>query len=70
MFTRKQILYWSDCVYKALLSLYPARFRRHFGCEMVQIFRDCCHSEAETGAFLALWFRTFKDVSLFVPLEW
>jgi hypothetical protein len=70
MFTREELLYWSDCIYRTFLSLYPARFRRHFGTEMAQIFRDCCRSEAETGKLSGLWLRTLKDLSLSVPTEW
>ena len=70
MFAREELLYWSDCIYKGLLSLYPIRFRRRFGAEMVQIFRDCSHSEAETGKLLALWSGTFKDLCTSLPCEW
>jgi hypothetical protein len=70
MFTREELLYWSDCVYGTLLSLYPARFRRHFQTEMVQIFRDCCNSEAEMGNLLAFWLRTVQDLSVSLVQEW
>jgi hypothetical protein len=70
MFTREELLYWSDFVYGMLLSLYPTRFRRHFQKEMVQIFRDCCGSEAEMGNLLAFWLRTVQDLSLSLVVEW
>jgi hypothetical protein len=70
MFTREELLHWSDCVYKGLLSFYPARFRRHFGAEMAQIFRDCCRSQSKTGNLFMLWIRTAKDIAVSAVAEW
>ena len=70
MFTREELLFWSDSAYGTLLALYPARFRRHFYKEMVQIFRDCSRLEAETGHLLAFWFRTVQDLLLSLAVEW
>jgi hypothetical protein len=58
---------YSERLYNALLSLYPAHFRMRFGPEMSQIFRDCCHDALKTGQFavmLAFWFRAIKDLTL------
>ena len=70
MVTRVALDYWSDCFYRGFLSLYPTRFRRHFGVQMSQSFRDCCRSEAGLASLIAFWIRTLKDISFSVPLEW
>ncbi|BCL78442.1 hypothetical protein ccbrp13_09070 [Ktedonobacteria bacterium brp13] len=35
----------SEQLYAALLWLYPTSFRREYGCEMVQTFRDLYRQE-------------------------
>ncbi len=60
-------------LYGALLWLYPAGFRAHFGGEMLQIFRDRRQEEAEDGgpgAYFAFWFRTFGDLVVSLPAVW
>lgn len=70
MFTRAELLHWSDCVYRTFLSFYPVRFRRHFAAEMVRLFKDCSRLEIETGKLPTFWLRTIKDVALSIPAEW
>jgi len=41
-------------VYTLLLVAYPAAFRREYGAEMAQLFRDCCRAAWESGGLLAL----------------
>ena len=40
MFDRRQTLHSSERFYRALLLLYPRRFRHRFVGEMAQLFRD------------------------------
>src|SRR6185436_204077 len=51
-------------IFGALLLLYPARFRKRFGHEMVQIFADCFRGET------SFWLRTCKDLAISLPREW
>ena len=51
-------------IFDALLQLYPARFRRHFGREMSQIFADCFENR------LSFWLATFKDLAISLLREW
>ncbi len=55
----------SKRVYRSLLVLYPKEFRREYGADMVQLFRDQCRDELRTGgvvAWIALWFRTLVEL--------
>ena len=49
-------------VYGALLLAYPPEFRRDFGKEMLQVFRDSYRAEARAGSLPAFWFRTLWDL--------
>src|SRR4051812_24857015 len=51
-------------IYRALLLLYPARFRSRFGREMTQIFADCFEGLPQ------FWLRTIKDLCVSIPREW
>lgn len=51
-------------IFGALLHLYPARFRKHFGREMTHIFADCFENRA------AFWLATCKDLAISLPREW
>lgn len=53
-------------VYRALLVAYPTKFRREFGSEMVQVFRDSCLRTVRAGGtngMLKLWAVTLLDVA-------
>jgi hypothetical protein len=53
-----------ECIFRALLILYPARFRKRFGREMEQIFADCFRGES------SIWLGTLKDLAISLPREW
>lgn len=46
-------------IYRYLLFAYPAQFRRRFGNQMLQTFRDCYRFEVNKAGF---WLRTFIDL--------
>lgn len=50
-------------VYRTLIHLYPAKFRRHYGRDLVQCFDDLV---ADRGAPVA-WARTGLDLTVTVP---
>lgn len=55
----------SERVYRALLVVYPEEFRREYGVQMAQLFRDQCREELESGGMMALvglWFRTLVEL--------
>ena len=39
----------ADTMYRAVLRVYPASFRRRLGTEMVEAFRDSCRTARRTG---------------------
>ena len=45
-----------------LLLAYPTHFRRKFGEQMVQTFRDCYRVEARTRTLPRFWLRTLLDL--------
>ena len=49
----------STQIYRCLLFAYPAHFRRRFGDQMLQTFRDCYHFEVNKPGF---WLRTLVDL--------
>ena len=49
----------STRVYRCLLFAYPALFRRRFGDQMLQTFRDCYRFEVNKTGF---WLRTLVDL--------
>jgi hypothetical protein len=49
-----QVPSFSECVYKALLMVYPKEFRDEYGPQMVRDFRDLCREELERGGVLGL----------------
>lgn len=51
-------------VYKFLLVAYPAAFRREYGHQMQQVFRDCYRDEARRNQFAiaGYWMRTLLDL--------
>jgi len=59
-------------IYGVLLSLYPARFRRRFGAQMLQLFQDS-YPQAEavlTAASLDFWRLTLLDLACSLGGEW
>jgi len=59
-------------IYRFLLLAYPISFRRDYGRQMMQLFRDC-HRDAGAGphAFGSsrLWLRTLLDLARTAPAE-
>jgi hypothetical protein len=56
----------SERVYEALLVAYPKEFRRAYGSEMAQVFKDLCREERRRGGasgLTRLWVRTFLDLA-------
>ena len=53
-------------VYRCLLFAYPAHFRRRFGSQMLQTFRDSYRFEVNKPGF---WLRTFVDLILTAAQE-
>ncbi|HLG64165.1 MAG TPA: protein phosphatase 2C domain-containing protein [Ktedonosporobacter sp.] len=63
----------SERLYRDLLWLYPASFRRSYGCEMVQTFRDCYREERARGGALniaRLWSLVLSDLITTVCIEY
>jgi predicted permease len=57
---------WSERVYAGLLWLYPPAFRRRFGTDMRDLFRDLLHAErARDGrrGVARMWFRIIPDLA-------
>ena len=52
----------SSKLYGLLLFAYPAEFRREFGGQMRQTFRDCSRAEASKGSLPSFWLRTLLDL--------
>jgi len=65
MHLSKILLAASDRIYQLLLRAYPRDFRRQYGSEMAQVFRDSCRDaitrDGATG-ILGLYLRTIGDL--------
>jgi serine/threonine protein phosphatase PrpC len=61
----------AERLYRALLWLYPVQFRRTYGREMVQTFRDCYRQEQEQGdwSIARLWGLVLSDLVTSVCVE-
>jgi hypothetical protein len=58
--------------YQLLVEVYPPGFRRAYGAQMVQVFRDTCRDRVnQSGAsgLLALWLRTISDAARSILIE-
>ena len=56
---------WADRIYAWMLVLYPRRFRRQYGLDMVEMFRDARIDRAGTGrSTFKLWVKTIRDLVL------
>lgn len=60
----------SEKLYALLLRLYPSQFRKDYGGEALQLFRD--RMEDECGFFprLRLWFDLVCDLTISIPREY
>jgi hypothetical protein len=53
----------SERVYRALLVAYPREFRREYGAQMLQVFRDLCREElGRKRGLVRLWILTVLDL--------
>jgi hypothetical protein len=71
--TQDSNLEGAERIYGFFLRLYPPGFRRRYGPEMVQIFRDIYQRDVRNASFagrLALWLRTIHDLACSLPGEW
>ena len=62
----------SEHVYKALLKAYPKEFRREYGLQMAQAFRDSCGEELGRDGIVGLiklWVRTLLDLVMTALVE-
>jgi hypothetical protein len=56
----------SAAIYRAMLVLYPKRFRLRFAGEMIQLFTDC----SPHRSMAATWIETLRDLTVSLPREW
>lgn len=59
----------SSRLYGWLLLAYPSEFRREFGSQMLQVFRDCYRAEARGGSLTTFWLRTMLDLVITAARE-
>ena len=59
----------SEKLYALLLRLYPARFRRNWEEDALQLFRDRLQDERGTFRRLRLWFDVLGDLAVSAPRE-
>ena len=62
----------SQHLYGLLLCAYPSEFRREYGREMLQVFKDCYRAEARRNGFtgiIRLWAHTLFDLAQTAPRE-
>jgi Clp amino terminal domain, pathogenicity island component len=57
----------SEDLYRILLKVYPARYRRKYEQAMTQCFRDQLRAADTGGKRVRLWFRTIADFALNAP---
>src|ERR1700686_2501202 len=60
----------SEVVFRLLLHLYPSRFRKEYGDEALQLFRDRTHDEAGVWPSVRLWFDLLTDLVISLPREY
>src|SRR5579864_7270885 len=60
----------SETIFRLLLHLYPTRFRREYGNEALQLFRDRAREETGVWASIRLWFDLLTDLVISIPREY
>jgi len=60
----------SEKIYALLLRLFPSRFRKEYGEESLQLFRDRARDERGFTPCLRLWFDLLADLAISVPREY
>jgi hypothetical protein len=62
----------SQNLFRLILLAYPREFRREYGPDMAQVFRDCYRAEKRTGdprSLWRLWLHTLVDLIRTAPKE-
>src|SRR5260370_12743608 len=59
----------SDKIYALLLRLFPSHFRKAYGEEALQLFRDRTRDEKGFFPRLRLWFDLLADLAISVPRD-
>jgi hypothetical protein len=63
--TTPRTVHFSIWLYRCLLVAYPQPFRREYGAQMVQLFRDCCREASAADGHVGLlryWLIAFGDL--------
>ena len=60
----------SEKIYVFLIRLFPADFRRTYGEESLQLFRDRSRDERGLWPGLRLWFDLLTDLAVSIPVEY
>jgi hypothetical protein len=60
----------SEKIYALLLRLFPSHFRKAYGEEALQLFRDRARNEKGFFPRLRLWFDLLADLAISVPREY
>src|ERR1700739_1202845 len=60
----------SEKIYAWLLRLYPSQFRKAYGDEALQLFRDRCRDETGFFSRLRLWLDLLSDLAVSVPRQY
>jgi len=60
----------SEKIYALLLRLFPSHFRKEYGEESLQLFRDRARDEKGFTPRLRLWFDMLADLAISVPREY
>ena len=60
----------SEKIYALLLRLFPSHFRKEYGEESLQLFRDRARDERGFTPRLRLWFDLLVDLAISVPREY
>jgi hypothetical protein len=60
----------SEKIYALLLRLFPSHFRKEYGDEALQLFRDRARDETGLSSRIRLWFDLLADLAISVPREY
>ncbi|MGA8532104.1 MAG: hypothetical protein WB622_20435 [Acidobacteriaceae bacterium] len=60
----------SEKIYRFLLHFYPSRFRRQYGDEAMQVFRDRLRDERGFFRRARLWLDVVRDLTVSAPREY
>src|ERR1700688_4794793 len=60
----------SEKIYALLLRIFPSHFRKEYGEESLQLFRDRARDEKGFTPRLRLWFDLLADLAISVPRQY